>query len=156
MTKDRPTRDAFRLSRAELGEHCWDWMGAKVGPPLTPKDIAIREEKEAAERRAREERETERRKREVERLKKEEEEREIRERRNNALRTGSVGVKLGTATTLGGQRLRTGEDLGREREVAGMTPEMRMRLERERRARAAEARIRALAGGAAGTGRGGN
>lgn len=150
MTKDMPTRDAFRLSRAELGEHFWDWMGAKVGPPLTPEDITIREEKKAAEKRAREEREVERRKREVERLKKEEEEREIRERRNNALRTGGGGVKLGATTTLGGQRLKTGEGLGREREVAGMTPEVRMRLERERRARAAEARIRASAGGDAG------
>lgn len=83
------------------------------------------------------------------RLKKEEAERELSERRNQALRTGGGGVKLGSAA--GGQhRLRTGDDLGREREVVGMTPETRMRLDRERRARAAEARIKAMQGGGAG------
>ncbi|KAF8429164.1 ankyrin repeat and zinc finger domain-containing protein [Tirmania nivea] len=133
LAGDRATRTAFRLARSELGEDRFDWNKARVPAPLTLEDVRLRDEREAAERLAREEREKERRVREVARLKKEEEERVMRERRNNALRTGGGGVLLGSR---------------REREVVGMTPEMRMRLERERRARAAEARIRGMQGGA--------
>ncbi|KAF8460325.1 hypothetical protein BDZ91DRAFT_739565 [Kalaharituber pfeilii] len=120
LAGDRPTRDAFRLARSELGESRWDWQLAKVMAPLTQDDILARQEKEERLKREREERETERRKKEVERLRREEAEREERERRSEALRGG---------------------------EVVGMSPEARMRLERERRARAAEARIRAMSGG---------
>jgi len=152
LAGDRPTRTAFRLARYELGEDRFDWNKARVSAPLTPEDVRLRDEREAAERLAREEREKERRVKEVARLKKEEEERVVRERRNNVLRTGGGGVMLGSSVgTGGGQRVRTGEDLGREREAVGMTPEMRVRLERERRARAAEARIRGMQGGAGGS-----
>ena len=153
LTGDRATRTAFRLARSELGEDRFDWNKARVTAPLTPEDVRLRDEREALERLAREEREKDRRVKEVARLKKEEEERVVRERRNNALRTGGGGVMLGSSVGAGGgQRVRTGEDLGREREVVGMTPEARVRLERERRARAAEARIRAMQGGGTGAG----
>ncbi|KAF8457494.1 hypothetical protein BGX38DRAFT_1086185 [Terfezia claveryi] len=127
LAGDRATRTAFRLARGELGEDRFDWNKARVTAPLTPEDVRLRDEREATARLAKEEREKERRVREVARLKKEEEER---------------------------ARVRTGEDLGREREVVGMTPEMRMRLERERRARAAEARIRGIPREGAGAGEG--
>ena len=71
------------------------------------------------------------------RLQKEEEVRVVREQRNNALRTGGGVILRSSVGAGGGQRVRTGDDLGRERETVGMTPEVRMRLERERRARAA-------------------
>ncbi|RPB24339.1 hypothetical protein L211DRAFT_837729 [Terfezia boudieri ATCC MYA-4762] len=155
LAGDRATRTAFRLARGELGEDRFDWSKARVTTPLTPEDVRLRDEREATARLAKEEREKERRVREVARLKKEEEDRAVRERRNNALRTGGGGVMLGSSVgAAGGQRVRTGEDLGREREIVGMTPEMRMRLERERRARAAEARIRGIPGGGAGAGGG--
>jgi Bacteroidetes VLRF1 release factor/Vms1-associating treble clef domain len=45
-------REAFRKSRAILGEDFCDWDGlAKVGPPLTDEDFAARKEKEAEKKR---------------------------------------------------------------------------------------------------------
>lgn len=44
-------RDAFRIARAELGEHHCDWDAGKVGPPLTEADLQARRDKEAEKRR---------------------------------------------------------------------------------------------------------
>ncbi|KAG7347122.1 hypothetical protein IV203_006191 [Nitzschia inconspicua] len=45
-------REAFRKSRAVLGEDFCDWDGdAKVGPPLTDEDLTARKEKEAEKKR---------------------------------------------------------------------------------------------------------
>lgn len=45
------TREAFRKARASLGPDAWDWVQAKVGPPLTEEDILQKKEKEAEKRR---------------------------------------------------------------------------------------------------------
>ncbi|KAI5796323.1 hypothetical protein DFH27DRAFT_515735 [Peziza echinospora] len=134
LAGDRATRDSFRVARGEVGEERWDWEGARVPGALTAEEAGKRSEGAERERKVEEERERERRAREAQRLKSEEE-----AAGKKALASGGKQVLLASGT-----RLRTGEDLGREREVAGMTPEARMRLERERRARAAEERFRKM------------
>ncbi|EEH10432.1 ankyrin repeat and zinc finger domain-containing protein [Histoplasma capsulatum G186AR] len=128
LAGDRPTRDAFRVARHELGESKWDWDAAHVPPPLSKTEAENRTERE---RQAAADAEASRRKAEAERLKREDAER-----------------ALGNRKKAGGQRLleKTGAEK-REEEMRGMTPEMRTRLERERRARAAEERIRRMQAG---------
>lgn len=129
LAGDRPTRDAFRVARSELGEARWPWDEARVGPPMTKADADGRD---AREKKEAEEKEAERRKAEEERLR-------------------SEGPKVTTESRRKGNALSSGlaktPQEKREEESRGLTPEMRMRLERERRARAAEARMKALKGG---------
>lgn len=131
LAGDRPTRDAFRIARHELGESKWNWDSAHVPPALSKAEADSRDEREKKEA---EEAETKRRKAETERLRKEDLERHL-----------TQGGKRSSGKTLGAVE-KTGAEK-REEEARGMTPEMRMRLERERRARAAEARIRSMEGG---------
>ena len=52
LASHEKVRDAFRMSRARLGETYCQWDGdAKVGPPLTDNDIEARKQKEAEKRR---------------------------------------------------------------------------------------------------------
>ncbi|KAF7716721.1 Uncharacterized protein PECH_008645 [Penicillium ucsense] len=126
---ERPTRDAFRIARHELGESKWDWTAAKVPPAISKADAVSRLEKEKQE--ALEE-EANRRKASLERLQREDAERK-------AEQLAKSGGKL-----LGAMEKTAAEK--RDEETRGMTPEMRMRLERERRARAAEERFRKMQG----------
>lgn len=127
LAGDRPTRDAFRISRHELGESKWDWAVAKVPSAVSKTDADSRAERE---RKAAEEEETSRRKFDLERLKKEDAEREAHQRASKG------GRALGAVEKTAAEK--------RDEETRGMTPEMRMRLERERRARAAEERFRRM------------
>lgn len=129
LAGDRPTRDAFRIARHELGESKWDWNAAKVPSAVSKADADNRAE---TERKAAAEEEASRRKADLERIKKED---AARPARNT---TGKPGRALGTAEKTAAEK--------RDEESRGMTPEMRMRLERERRARAAEERMRRMQG----------
>jgi len=129
LAGDRPTRDAFRVARHELGESKWDWTLAKVPSAVSKADADNRAERE---RKSAEEEETNRRKADLERLKKEDAERAAQQAASKPGRT--LGAIEKTATEK------------RDEETRGMTPEMRMRLERERRARAAEERFRRMQG----------
>lgn len=131
LAGDRPTRDAFRIARHELGESKWDWDSAHVPQALSKSEADSRDEREKKEA---EEEETKRRKAETERLRKEDHERNL-----------TQGGKRPSGKTLGASE-KTGAEK-REEEARGMTPEMRMKLERERRARAAEARMRNMQSG---------
>lgn len=132
LAGDRPTRDAFRVARSELGESKWDWEAAGVPTALSRSDADKRDQAEKQEAAAKEE---SRRKAEEERLKLE-------------------GPKVGDSAPLGkaagrgralalGAKQKTAQDK-REEEMRGLTPEMRMRIERERRARAAEERMKKM------------
>ena len=125
---DRPTRDAFRLARSELGEHKWDWSAAGVPAALTREEAAKRAERDKEESEAEKIAEEKRRKEELERLRQKDKEQEDAGREK----------KFGKPRSLAPEK--TAQEK-REEEARGMTPEMRMRLERERRARAAEARF---------------
>ncbi|OJD16933.1 hypothetical protein ACJ73_08839 [Blastomyces percursus] len=131
LAGDRPTRDAFRIARYELGETKWNWDAAHVPSAISKKEVDSRTERE---RQAAADAEASRRKTEAERLKREDAERAI-----------------GNAKRQGGRILleKTGAEK-REEEMRGMSPEMRARLERERRARAAEERIRRMQAGSGG------
>jgi Bacteroidetes VLRF1 release factor len=131
LAGDRPTRDAFRVARHELGEGSWDWGAAHVPPPLSKTEADQRAEREKKEE---EVAEAERRKAETERLKKEAVERAV----NNA------GARKGGGRLVGAEK--SGAEK-REEEGRGLSVEARARLERERRARAAEERIRRMQGG---------
>lgn len=129
LAGDRPTRDAFRIARHELGESKWDWNAAKVPAAISKADADSRSERE---RKAAEEEETARRKTDLEKLKKEDAEKAAKQ-----------------AYRPGGRTLASVEKTAEEKraeETRGMTPEMRMRLERERRARAAEERMKRMQG----------
>ncbi|KAJ5461594.1 uncharacterized protein N7458_003146 [Penicillium daleae] len=126
---DRPTRDAFRIARHELGESKWDWSEAKVPAAISKADADSRAERE---RREAIEEENNRRKTSLERLKNE-----------DAARAAQQTSKAG-GRTLGAVEKTAAEK--RDEETRGMTPEMRMKLERERRARAAEERFRRMQG----------
>ena len=123
---DRPTRDAFRVARHELGENRWDWTAAKVPPALSR---SAADERSAREKAESEKAENERRIVEETRLKKEGP-------------VGKEGSKAGKALGLKEVIAPKTAEEKREEEGRGMTPEMRTRLERERRARAAEARMK--------------
>lgn len=133
LAGDRPTRDAFRVARHEVGESKWDWDAAHVPSAISRSDADSRAERE---RKVAEEEEANRRKTELERLRREEAEKAAQSRES----------KRTTGRTLGALEKTAAEK--RDEEARGMTPEMRMRLERERRARAAEERIRRMQGNA--------
>lgn len=128
LAGDRPTRDAFRVARHDLGEAKWDWNTAKVPSAVSKADADTRAERE---RKAAEEEEINRRKAGLERLQKE-----------DAERAAQQAASKPGGRTLGAIEKTAAEK--RDEETRGMTPEMRMRLERERRARAAEERIRRM------------
>lgn len=135
LAGDRPTRDAFRIARHDLGEARWDWAAAHVPPPLSRAEAERREERDRLEG---ERAEAVRRSAETERLAKE------------AMASGSGGPgKRATGKALGTGVDKTGAEK-REEEARGLNPEMRARLERERRARAAEERMRRLRVGTGG------
>jgi hypothetical protein len=135
LAGDRPTRDAFRVARSELGESAWDWEIAGVPAALSKVDADKREEEDKLEKAAESKAEAERRKAETERVRKESE-------AEDAKRTDR---RLGKGKALGAMPLKTGADL-REEQMRGLTPEARARMERERRARAAEERMKRLQG----------
>ncbi|CAG8124413.1 unnamed protein product [Penicillium nalgiovense] len=130
LTGDRPTRDAFRVARHDLGESKWDWEAAKVPSAVSKADAESRAEKE---RKAAEEEEAAWRKASLDRLKREEAEKAAQPRT-----TKSGGRTVGAVEKSAAER--------RDEETRGMTPEMKMRLERERRARAAEERFKRMQG----------
>lgn len=132
LAGDRPTRDAFRVARHELGESRWDWDAAGVPPPLAKADADARDERERAEATRKE---TERRKAEEQKLREQDD--------TSAAAAAAASRRKGNALSAG---LNKTPQEKREEEARGLTPEMRMKLERERRARAAEARIRSLQG----------
>ena len=118
---DRATRDRFRLARHTLGESKWNWESAKVGKPLTEKDVQVRDQLEKSDM-------------EVEKAQKQAETKRIAD---------ETLKKLGkpTRNSIGGGSAipdQTGND-------RGITEEMKLKIERERRARAAEARFAAFA-----------
>ncbi|CAM1502215.1 Fc.00g041990.m01.CDS01 [Cosmosporella sp. VM-42] len=130
LAGDRPTRDAFRVARSELGEAKWSWDTAKVPPPMCKAEA---DQRDAREKKEADKKEAERRKAEEERL-----------------RTEGPKVmdsRRPKGKTLASSLAKTPQER-REEESRGLTPEMRMRLERERRARAAEERLRRLQDGA--------
>ncbi|KAL4890361.1 hypothetical protein BDV59DRAFT_184868 [Aspergillus ambiguus] len=130
LAGDRPTRDAFRVARHELGESKWNWEATKVPSGITRDDANQRTERE---KKSAEEEEAIRRKAEMDRLKNE-----------DIARAASQEARRPAGRALGAVEKTAQEK--REEEMRGMTPEMRMRLERERRARAAEERIRRMQG----------
>lgn len=127
LAGDRPTRDAFRVARHDLGESKWDWNTAKVPSAISKTDADKRNEQEQ---KSAEAEEKNRRKADLERLKKEDAERKAQ------LAASKPGRTLGAVEKTMAEK--------RDEETRGMTPEMRMRLERERRARAAEERFRRM------------
>lgn len=131
---DRPTRDAFRLARSQIGEEQWKWDEAGVPPALSQADADARTAREKDEKAAEEAVEKQRRQAEMERLRREDKEKE----------SASREKKLGKGNVLEKPKL-TAEER-RHEEARGMTDEMRMRLEREKRARAAEERMKRLQG----------
>jgi hypothetical protein len=135
LAGDRPTRDAFRVARHELGESAWDWEKAGVPAALTKTEADKRDAQEKDERAAATKAETERRKADMERVRKESEAEEARRR----------DQRLGKGKALGALPVKTGAEI-REEQMRGLTPEARARLERERRARAAEERFKRMPG----------
>ncbi|KAH6674878.1 hypothetical protein B0J14DRAFT_23417 [Halenospora varia] len=135
LAGDRPTRDAFRVARSELGESKWDWDNAHIPAAISRSEAESRTAQEKQEEAKKEE---ERRKAEAERLKRE---------GPKVAEQGPLGKAAGRGRALAlGQAQKTAQEK-REEEARGLTPEMRMRLERERRARAAEERMKRMAGG---------
>ncbi|KAI0109377.1 hypothetical protein F4776DRAFT_667692 [Hypoxylon sp. NC0597] len=127
LAGDRPTRDAFRVARDELGESKWDWEAAKVPPPLKKEEAEKRDERERKET---ERKEAERRRAEEQRL------------RSEGPKVPDVNGKRGKSLLDAGAKKTAQEK--REEEARGLTQEQRMKLERERRARAAEERFRRM------------
>jgi hypothetical protein len=136
LAGDRATRDAFRVSRSELGESAFDWELAGVPAPLSKSEVEKRAAQEKEEKAVEDEAEAKRRKTETERLRKESEEEEKSRREK----------KMGKGRTIAGIVPEKSGAEKREEAARGLTPEARARLERERRARAAEERMRRLGG----------
>ncbi|KAK3718558.1 hypothetical protein LTR37_005062 [Vermiconidia calcicola] len=132
---DRPTRDAFRLARSQLGESQWAWDTANVPPALSQADVDSRTAREKQEKAAEDEAEKQRRTAETERLRKEDADKAANAKEK----------RFGKGHIMEKPKM-TAEER-RAEEARGMTDEMRMRLEREKRARAAEERMRRLQGG---------
>ena len=132
---DRPTRDAFRLARSQLGEDRWAWDTANIPTALSQSDVDSRTAREKQEKAAEDEAEKQRRAAEMERMRKEDAEKIA----------GGRDKKFGKGHVMEKPKM-TAEERRLE-EAKGMTDEMRMRLEREKRARAAEERMRRLQGG---------
>lgn len=134
LAGDRPTRDAFRLARSELGESAFAWDVAGVPSPLTKAELQEREARDRSEKAAEDKAEAERRKAETERLRKESEAEDTKKRESRLGKGRLVGVPE-----------KTGAEK-REEDMRGLGPEARARMERERRARAAEERMKKLQG----------
>ncbi|KAI2634742.1 hypothetical protein GGS26DRAFT_522800 [Hypomontagnella submonticulosa] len=128
LAGDRATRDAFRVSRDELGDVRWDWEAARVPPAMKRAEAEKRDERERAEN---ERKESERRKAEEQRLRSE---------------GPKVPDKVRGRSVLDAGAKKSAQEK-REDEARGLTPEQRMKLERERRARAAEERMRRMQAG---------
>ncbi|KAL7621339.1 hypothetical protein AAE478_008660 [Parahypoxylon ruwenzoriense] len=128
LAGDRPTRDAFRVARDELGEARWDWEAAKVPPAMKRVEAEKRDERERKEN---ERKESERRKAEEQRL------------RSEGPKVPDISKARGRSLLDGGGALKSAQEK-REEEARGLTPEQRMKLDRERRARAAEERLRRM------------
>jgi hypothetical protein len=128
LAGDRPTRDAFRVARSELGEAKWDWDTGRVPLAMTKSEADHRDEREKQEA---EKKESDRRKAEEERLR---------------IEGPKVLDQKKKATGMGSIIAKTPQER-REEEARGLTPEMKMKLERERRARAAEERMKRLQSG---------
>ena len=131
---DRPTRDAFRLARSQLGEDRWSWDAASVPPALSQAEVDSRTAREKQEKAAEDEAEKVRRAAELERIRKEDKEK----------MDGQQEKKFGKGHVVDQQM---SAEERRMQDARGMSDDMRMRLERERRARAAEDRMRRLQGG---------
>lgn len=129
LAGDRPTRDAFRIARAELGEASRNWDNARVPSGLSRAEVEQREKREKEEE-GKEERE--RRQREMQKIKDEEHIKVRGKEKKGGKQLGSPAVQMGIDK--------------RQQEMGGLSTEARQRLERERRARAAEERIRKMQG----------
>ena len=134
LAGDRPTRDAFRLARSQLGEDRWPWDAAGVPPALSQAEADKRTAREKDEKAAEEVAEKQRRAAEIERLRKQDADKQANMR----------DKKFGQGHVVEKPKF-TAEERRME-EARGMTDEMRMRLEREKRARAAEERMKRLQG----------
>ena len=135
LAGDRPTRDAFRVSRFSIGESAWDWARSDVPAAMTQAEAEKREAQDKSDKTAALKAEAERRRVETERVRKESEAAEVKRKEQ----------RLGKGKALGVLPAKTGADL-REEEMRGLTPEARARMERERRARAAEERFKRMQG----------
>jgi len=124
LSGDRSTRDRFRLARHALGESKWNWDSAKVGKPLTEKEVQIRDEREKSDL-------------EVAKANKLAESKRVAQ---EALKSGKsiTGKSVSHSNTVGAV---IPSDRVNDR---GISEEMKVKIERERRARAAEARFAAL------------
>ncbi|GAO51568.1 hypothetical protein SAICODRAFT_33649 [Saitoella complicata NRRL Y-17804] len=123
----REVRDAFRITRGELGEQRWDWSAARIPPAISKADAEkrIARERELKEREDRAAREAN--------LKQLEEDERTKRMEQRVKKVG-VGKTLGVKTSLS----------EREQGTQGLSEEMKKKIERERRAAAAEARIKAM------------
>jgi type IV secretory pathway VirB10-like protein len=98
-------REAFRRARAELGEDCWPWDTAKVGPALTEDDVVAKKEKAAEKKRRQRVRQKEKKAREkaeaeaMEQRKRQEEEKRKQEEDAKRIRDG-LAPKKSTATNV--------------------------------------------------------
>nr|POE59317.1 vms1 like [Quercus suber] len=131
---DRPTRDAFRLARSQLGESRWQWDAAGVPSALSQAEVDARTAREKEDVAAEAAAEKQRRDAEAERLRK-------KDADENA---GKKVAKFGKGHVMDRPKM-TAEETRME-QARGMTDEMRTRLEREKRARAAEERMKRLQG----------
>ena len=135
LAGDRPTRDAFRLARSQLGEKAFDWDSAGVPSALSQSEVDARTARERESATADAEAEKARRQAELERLRQDDQAKMEKEKEK----------KFGKGNVLSKPAMSAEER--RAEQARGMTDEMRMRLEREKRARAAEERMRRLQGG---------
>jgi len=147
LSPDRPTRDAFRVARHDLGDDRWNWTKAKVPPGITKKeaDANLERERKQVEREAKEEKD--RRQKEFDRLRASNPDQTLEDR--NGATTPTRSSMLTAAAGRAGNRVLGGLGLGgttiaREEQTRGMSEEAVKRLERERRARAAEERMKAM------------
>lgn len=129
---DRPTRDAFRLARSQLGETHQNWDAAGIPPALSQHEVDVRTTREKEEKAAEDSAEKKRRDAETERLRQE----------DTARSAGKNEAKFGRGHVM--EKPRATAEETRMEQARGMTDEMRMKLEREKRARAAEARMARL------------
>lgn len=134
LAGDRPTRDAFRVSRSSLGESAWTWEKSDIPAAMTHAEAEKREAQDKSDKAAQVKAEAERRKAETERVRKESEAAEVKSKEQRLGKGKALGAAL---------PVKTGADL-REEEMRGLTPEARARMERERRARAAEERFKRM------------
>lgn len=134
LAGDRPTRDAFRLARSQLGEQRWSWDAANVPSALSQAEVDSRTAREKEDKAAEDSAEKARRAAEMERLRKEDAKKI----------DGQREKKFGKGNVLAAPKMSAEER--RAEESRGMSEEMKLKLEREKRARAAEERMKRLQG----------